>query len=293
MHIKTLTLRHNNYGGIYIVNLLEKFIALTHTQMPQPTLFGYAHIFWLLIGLVAIIFVSLVCKKLTDKQLSKFLMIISSVLLVLEVIKQMNFSYNSTTDTWDYYWQQFPFQFCAIPMYAAFVASFLKESKFRSALYSFLATFGLFAGLAVSIYPVPVLSGVIFRFSQSMFHHLAMVVIGVVIFVSGRVEFNYKTFIKAIPIFVTCAILAFSMNILFHLTGNADSFNMFYVGPYFKSDIPILSSIGDLLHIESSNLHIGNFVFLLIYVLGFSLIAYIVLLVAILIRKISTKYKGL
>ena len=106
----------------------------------------------------------------------------------------------------------------------------------------------------------------------------------------NKVKINHKTFLKALPVFVVCVVIAFIMNIIFHSTGNTNSFNMFYIGPYNKCDIPILNTIGSALNIASKNLHFGNFVFILIYIVGFSIAAYLILLASMLINKIHCKY---
>ena len=161
------------------MNLIEKFVTFTHTQMPEATLFGLAHISWLIIGVIATVIMIITCKNLSEKKLKTILLSVGCSLLFLEAIKQLHFAYEPATDTWDYAWKQFPFQFCSTPMYVMVVAALLKEGKLKSALYSFLATYGLFAGLVVSLYPATVLSDIIFRFSQSMVHHIAMFIIGV------------------------------------------------------------------------------------------------------------------
>ena len=275
------------------MNIFEQMIKVMQTEMPEPSLFGGAHIFWLVLTVIGIITISLTCKNISDKKYRIIVGIFGISLLVLEAFKQFNFSYDSTTDTWEYAWKQFPFQFCSVPMYVMTIVALLKENKFRKYLCAFLATFGLFAGLVVMIYPATILSSIIFRFSQSMIHHASMLLVGVLTMVAGKSEVKQKTILKAIPVFVVCLCLAFSMNIIFHYSGNDASFNMFYIGPFSKCDIPVLSTIGELLKIESDVLHFGNFVFIFIYALGFSLAAYITLLISIgtkaLYNKISNK----
>ena len=273
------------------MNWFEKFIAFLQTEMPKPTLYGGAHLVWLAIVIGAIVLVCFKCRNLTEKQFRITLLVIGIILLVFEVFKQIIFAYDAPTDTWDYAWKQFPFQFCSVPMYVAVIVACLKECKFRDYLCSFLATFGLFAGLIVMIYPATVLSEVIFKFSQSMLHHTAMIVIGVIVIVSGKVKIEHKTILKAIPVFAVSVVTAFIMNIIFHATGNTDSFNMFYIGPYSKCDIPVLYDIGVALDIASGTIKFGNFVFVIIYVIGFSIAAYIILLLTMLIRKIYSIIK--
>lgn len=273
------------------MNFLEKMIAITHFEIEEPTLYGINHIFFIILAIAAVFLVCLTCKNLSGKKIDRILLISGCSLLFLEVIKQFNFAYDPSNDSWEYSWKQFPFQFCSVPMYVMVIVSLAKNEKIKSALYTFLGTFGLFAGLGVLLFPTTVLSGIVFRFSQSMIHHGVMFVIGVLLYVSKRIELKHKSILKAIPVFMICVIIAFTMNVLFHLSGNESSFNMFYIGPYSKSDIPILFQIGQALKIESPVLHFGNFLFLFIYIIGFSLIAYLVLLIAISINKLIINRK--
>lgn len=268
------------------MNWFEKVIAFMQTEMPKPTLFGGAHLVWLAIAIGLIVLISFKCKKLTDKQFRIILLVVGLVLIIFEVFKQLNFAYDAQTDTWDYEWKQFPFQFCSVPMYVMLLVACLKEGKFRDFLCSFLATFGLFAGLVVMLYPATVLSSVIFRFSQSMLHHTALLVVGVLMFVSGKVKIEHKTILKAMSVFAVFVGIAFVLNVVYHATGCTDSFNMFYIGPHSKSDLPVFYDIGKALHIEYDYVHFGNFVFALLYIVAFSIAAYVVLLTAMLIKKI-------
>lgn len=274
------------------MNWFEKIIAFMKTEMDDPTLFGWFHLMWIAIIIVGIVVVCLKCRNLSDKQFRIFLLVTGLILIILEVFKQLNHAYNAQTDTWEYAWKQFPFQFCSTPMYAMIIVSCLKECKFRNCLCSFLATFGLFAGLVVVLYPDTVLSEIIFRTSQSLFHHGAILLVGVLMFVSGKVKIEHKTIVKAIPVFAVLVGLAFIMNIIYHATGNPDSFNMFYIGPHSESDLPVFHEIGEALNIASDKINFGNFVFLFLYILAFSIAAYVVLLVAMLIKKIFVNTKS-
>ncbi len=273
------------------MNWFEKVIAFMQTEMPKPTLFGGAHLVWLAIAIGLIVLISFKCKKLTDKQFRIILLVVGLVLIIFEVFKQLNFAYDAQTDTWDYEWKQFPFQFCSVPMYVMLLVACLKEGKFRDFLCSFLATFGLFSGLVVMLYPATVLSSVIFRFSQSMLHHTALLVVGVLMFVSGKVKIEHKTILKAMSVFAVFVSIAFVLNVVYHATGCTDSFNMFYIGPHSKSDLPVFYDIGKALHIEYDYIHFGNFVFALLYIVAFSIAAYVVLLTAMLIKKIRSVVK--
>ena len=271
------------------MNILEKFITLTHTTMQEPSLFGWFHLLGLAIVITVAILVGVKCKKLSDKGYKKVLLITGLTLIGFEILKQLNFAYEPSTDTWEYAWKQFPFQFCSVPMYIMVIVGLLKDCKLKDYLCTFLATYGLFAGGIVMLVPTTVLSDIIFRTSHSLLYHGTMLVIGVITIVSGKVKVEKTTILKAIPVFGVCVLIAFSMNIIFHLSGNDASFNMFYIGPYSGSDIPVLSNIGDALNIDADYLHFGNFVFIFLYTIAFSIAAFAVSMITLLIKKLNKK----
>lgn len=271
----------------------ENFVEALQTKWSSgtPTLYGWQHIMFLLLMVAAVVLVCLFAKKLSDKQFRLIMLIMGCTLLVLEVGKQLVFAYKGD-GTWDYDWAQFPFQFCSMPMYIMVIVGALKECKFRDYLCSFLATFGLFAGIIVMFYPSTVLSEMVFRFSQSMIHHASMVICGFIVIISGKVKFEHKTIFKAIAVFSVCVSMAFIINIVYHASGMTDKFNMFWIGPYCNSDLVVFDKIGSALNIGADHIHIGNFVFVLIYILAFSAAAYIVLLCEILGHKLACKGKS-
>lgn len=273
------------------MNWFEKVIAFLQFEWGKPTLYSWKHLMFLAIMVIALVVVCLACRNLTDKQFRRVMLGFGIALIILEIFKQLVFAYDSTTDKWEYDWKQFPFQFCSVPMYLMLIVGLLKECRFRDYLCSFLATFGVFAGLIVMLYPSTVLSPIVFRFAQSMIHHSAMVVGGAVVIVAQKVELKHKTILKAIAVFATVVVIAFAMNVIFHLSGNTASFNMFYIGPYDSCDIPVLHDIGNIFKIDANYLHFGNFAFILLYILAFSLAGYLVLLTLMLLNKIH-KPKG-
>lgn len=267
------------------MNWFEKFISILQYEWEKPTLYGWKHLLFLAIMIGGIVIVCFTCKNLTEKQFRIVMLVFGTTLMVLEVFKQLVFAYKADTNTWKYDWKQFPFQFCSVPMYIMFLVGLLKDCKFRDYLCSFLATFGLFAGLIVMLFPSTVLSDIVFRFSQSMIHHLSMVVGAMVVVVSKRVKFEHKTILKAMAVFATVMAIAVIMNIVFHLSGNDASFNMFYIGPYDSCDIPVFKQIGDALNIDADYLHFGNLVFILLYFVAFSCAGYLILLFFMLLNK--------
>ncbi|MBQ7323989.1 MAG: YwaF family protein, partial [Clostridia bacterium] len=226
------------------VNFLEQILKFLSAQMDRPTLYGWYHILCFVVTIGLCVLVYFKARKLTDKQFNLILGLSGALLLLLELYKQLQYSYDHVTDTWGYQWYAFPFQFCATPMYILVLASLLKNGKVKDSLCSYLATYALFAGTAVMFYPGDVFIRVIGINIQTMIHHGGMVVIGVFMYVSGRVKFSHTTVLKALPTFCTCLGLAMIMNILYgHFGDPNQDFNMFFISPYYPCTLPVLSSI--------------------------------------------------
>ena len=259
------------------MNAFERFVAFLSAQMTTPTAYGWYHLMCLAIMIGLCIGLGFAFRKASDKTIRIFLLCASLTFVIFEIFKQLVFSYNVDTDVWDYQWYAFPFQFCSSPMYVALLASIVKKGKFQDFLYSFLATFSLFAGLIVMIMPGDVFISDTVVNIQTMIHHGGMVVIGVVLFASKSVKFNHFTILKAMAVFATLVAIALLGGCIYVWAGGTETFNLFYINPYFNCHLPVFSTI------QATCPYI---IFLLSYLVGFSLAAYIVLLVAMGINKL-------
>lgn len=103
-----------------------------------------------------------------------------------------------------------------------------------------------------------------------------MVVMGVYLLASGLVKLKFTTIFKAMAIFGGLCSLALIMNIIYHATGETATFNMFFISPYLPCTLPLLSVIYNLVPYP---------IFLIIYLLGFSLAGFIMLAIAIMFDR--------
>ncbi len=259
------------------MNLFEQFLASLDGKITKPTLWGLFHITALVITIILTV---LICTfaiknkregKSNDKLVRVCVLIYAIVTIILEIYKQLNFSFNSTTGEWSYQWYAFPFQFCSTPMYVALIAGCLKKCEFQKYLYAYIGTFVLFAGLCVMFYPNGVFVTTIGINIQTMVCHGGMIVIGVLVLVSGVIDMKWTTILKAIAVFAVFVVIALIMNIIFNSTGNTANFNMFYISPYRTCTLPLLQDIQE---------EVPYIIFLLIYIIGFSLAAFIIFAVA-------------
>lgn len=259
------------------MNTFEKILKFLDAQMQTPSVFGWFHIMFIVIIAAITTGTCLLVKKAGNKEkaekITRIVVLSYSIItILLEIYKQLNFSFDSATGKWEYSWYAFPFQFCSTPMYVGLIAGCLKKGKFQSYLYSYLATFALFAGLVVMIYPGDVFIGTIGINIQTMICHGGMVVVGAMLYCSGLIRMHSKTIVKAFAVFITLACLANIMNIIFHQTGNTATFNMFYISPYLPCTLPILNLVHNIAPYP---------IFLAVYLIGFLLASYVVLLIAI------------
>ena len=258
------------------MNFFEKIIASLSGTMETPTAFGWFHLMFIGITVVAAVLFGFLFRKASDKKVRIFLLVVSSILLLLEFYKQMVYSYHPSKDTWDYQWYVFPFQFCSAPMYVAFIAGLCKKCKFRDYLYSFLGTFCLLAGVMVMILP-DVFTVTIGVNIQSMVHHGAMIVIGVVMLVSGATELKHKTILKAAAVFASLVAIALLFDCAYIWCGGTETCNMFFISPYGKNHFPVFQDIQK----------ISYPLFLFCYLFAFTLASYIILLIAMGIKKLT------
>ena len=238
--------------------------------MPRPALFGVWHLSFLLLTVLACVLLAWKCKDAPDKTVRRVLLAMWITLVVMEIYKQVIFSMRVTYGyaEWQYQWYSFPFQLCSAPLYTLPFLVWLKEGRLRNAIAAYMATFSLFGGLAVMIYPGDVFSDIIGANIQTMLHHGAQIVIGVLMVVRYRRQLNKSFFLGGLITFTIFSALAMILNVAVQnaLIANQINmvFNMFYISPYHPCTLPVLSSIFPL---------VPYAVFLLIYLLGFSAVA--------------------
>lgn len=265
------------------MSFFEGFLRFLDSSMEIPTLYGWFHLLWLGIIAIATILLCLWQKRCPVSHHRTVVGITAILVIVLEVLKQINFGFSYDGGiTFDYAWYAFPFQFCSTPMYVGLLAFLIKPGKVHDALCAYLATFAVFAGACVMVYPGDVFIDTIFINIQTMVCHGSMIVIGVYLLATGYVKIAHKTILKAACVFAVCVGLAVAMNEIAFVSGllETDTFNMFYVSRHCDPHLPVYSLVQPLLPFPLD---------LLVYIIGFSLAAYIILLLAMGIRLLTPK----
>lgn len=233
------------------MKFLGETLNLLNTQMTTPVPYDRFHLFFFALSILAGILLCKYRKAAGENFVRKFLFVISATIILLEVYKQINFSfiYKNGQILFDYQWYAFPFQFCSTPMYIGLLAATIKNERIHQSLCAYLGTYSLFAGLCVMFYPVSVFVGTVGINIQTMICHGAMVTIGMYLLGTGYVKAERTTMRKALPVFLTLLLMAATMNELAHQTGllEKETFNMFFISPYCAPELPVYSMVQKVL----------------------------------------------
>jgi hypothetical protein len=113
-----------------------------------------------------------------------------------------------------------------------------------------------------------------------MICHGTMLPMGAYLMSTGHVKTEHKTILKAMCVFGVAVILATVLNEIAYASGLLDghTFNMFFISRYLPSTLPIYSLLHNSVPFPFN---------IVIYFIGFSLAAYVVLLVGMGIKKLA------
>lgn len=256
------------------MSFFENLLRLLDLRMEQPGLYGWFHLLCLILTAAVTVWLCVRHRTAPPEKIRRLVLVTAIVVAVLEVYKQINFGFSYTDGiTFDYAWYAFPFQFCSTPMYVGLLAGLTQKGKVHTAACAYLATYAVFAGICVMLYPSTVFVDVIGINIQTMVCHGSMIVIGIYLLCSGYVKLEHKTIFKAMPVFGICVLLAAGMNEIAHVTGllETDTFDMFFISPYCEPSLPVYSLVQGVVPFPWS---------LVIYIAGFTLAAYLILLAA-------------
>jgi hypothetical protein len=254
------------------MDILRKILEILDWEMETPISYGWFHLLSCLIMIAVTVYLCWTHKKRTDKQIEKIVFGTAIVVTILEIYKQINysFSYSGPTITFDFQWYAFPWQFCSMPLYVGMLTGLVKNKKVKDSLYAFLATYALFAGICVMVYPVSVFVSCIGINIQTMFCHGSMVVIGCYLLYSGKVKLHIQTLWKALPVFAAGVGIAVILNEVAYYTGllETDTFNMFFISPHCEPHLPVYSLVQQVVPFPW---------YLIIYVAAFTLASGVIL----------------
>lgn len=270
------------------MNWFEKVLYFLQGEMDTPVPWGWFHWMWIFLVIISLVFLYLNRKKYNEKQLKIVLGTYGIIALILELTKQIMwaFNYDPVTNlvTWEYEWYAAPFQLCTTPIYVSILCLFLKKSKFRNALLSYIAYFTILGSLMTILLPDSCFTSDILVNIHTMFLHCGSFVVSIYLLFTKEVEVKYKNVINGLFVFLAFVFIANSLNIIVYNSGilNGDTFNMFYISPYFVSHLPVYESVQE---------SIPYIFYLMFYIISIFLGADIIYLISLGVKSIIYKRK--
>lgn len=207
------------------------------SEVPKP--FGAMHIISLVFTAV-ITFVIVRMFKTAEKRYEKRLFLIAGIILILgELYKQFVITFRGG---FSYAFFFFPMQFCSTPLYAFPLAFFAKNEKLYEGAVFYSATYCVFAGALVLIYPSSVFcnSGAINV--QSLIHHAVMVAVGIALLSRYFGRFTAAGVAHGVGIFTFFLFVAVGINLAM-----GEGVNMYYLNPLSPIKVPVLSFLSRIL----------------------------------------------
>lgn len=218
--------------------------------MKVPEAFGLFHLMSIAIMCASIISLYKQLSKHSEEKLKLTLGTYAIVALILELTKQIvwsaNCDLNANTVSWDFQWYAAPFQLCTTPIYACIISLFLnKKSELRKGLLSYVAFVTILGSIATIVIPDQCFTSTIVVNLHTMWLHYGSFVVSTYLIFSGEVELTIDNLRKAIVVFASFAGIATMLNIGVYQSGvlNGETFNMFYISPYFISELPVFDTI--------------------------------------------------
>ena len=263
----------------------QSLLSFLDSSMETPLPYGVFHVGWFLLSFVAAIPLCLYPKNPSKTHVRRVVWVTALIVALLEVYKQINYSFSYENGiAYDYQWYAFPFQFCSTPMYVGLLAGIFRKGKIHDSLCAYLATYAVFAGLSVMVYPVSVFIPTVGINIQTMVCHGSMIAIGMYLFYTGHVQLKHKTILRAMPVFAAAVALAVIGNEIAYRTGllERETFNMFYISPYCDPHLPVYSLVQGVIPFPFC---------LMIYIAGFTAAAYLVLLAAMGIAAVGRRFR--
>ena len=231
------------------MNLFERVLYFLQGTMERPAPYGWFHLIWILLTIITIFILYKLRNKHSEKQLKIILFTYGFVAFVLELLKQLIWSFNydiaSNIVTWDYQWYAFPFQLCTTPIYVSLICLFLKKCKMRKSLFSYISFVTILGSIVTILIPDSCFTSDTLVNVHTMYLHCGSLVLSIYLLMTKEVELNRKNLLNSYLVFFIFLIIASSLNIIMYNTNilNGETFNMFYISPYFITHLPVFDIV--------------------------------------------------
>lgn len=244
--------------------LVVQFLESTAWPMEVPETGSGLHMLMLIAGVPAAVAAARLTatkyRKETDEaekdaKLVRILFFCALFLACSEVYKQL-FLYE-IVNRGKYDWWYFPFQLCSIPMYLGLLMPLLYRYGCKRSLTvccTFLQDFGLLGGIMALIEPSGLMHPYWILTLHGLIWHLCLVYMGCCCGFACLADRTYSGYLRTLPLFAFCCLIAEFINIGTHAFGYTD---MFYISPYEENVQMIFHQIA-----QKTGILAGNIIYL-------------------------------
>ena len=267
------------------VSFWQKVLKILDASMETPQPYGWFHLMWFAISILAAVVLCVLYKQGRLRNVRMVVFVTAILVALLEIYKQINYTFGYENGIEAHFqWYAFPWQFCSMPMYVGLAAG-LTRGKVQKACYAFLGTYAVFAGVMVMFIPTSVFIETIGINIQTMVCHGSMITIGVFLLYTGYAKVEQKTILRALPVFAVAAGVAMVINWIAHHTSlmGDGMVNAFYFCPDCEPHLPVFSLVQPFL---------PGFLDVVVYIAGFTLASYLVLLGAIGVKTLYGRLRA-
>lgn len=210
--------------------MLKKLIDVTSWQFAdKPIAYGTFHLIWLFAGILFSLFMAFLLRKTNEKQNKIVLLSCGIFLAITEIYKQIFYWNVETIYTGSYRWGILSWQLCSIPMYLCLIIPFLKEGKFKNALYDFLVSYNFLGGFVALLEPSGLLHEWVMMTLHALIWHIMLVFLGFYLVASKRAARSLKDFLLTMPVYYVTALVALILDLsLDKISGG--QINMYFLG---------------------------------------------------------------
>ena len=262
-----------------VKNFIWKLYEAMNGTMTEPLAYGRFHLSFLIPILLLTVVLSFLLRNAKDSTLRWTLLFFWLVMVVSEIAEKFVLGTSISGDklVFTYIWCNFPYQLCATGLWVLPFILVMQECKLRDYMMIYMGLYSFFGGFLVCMVPITVYSENIIVNVHTMLQHGSQVIIGIMLLVHNRKKLNIRSFLGASAVFGVLVCLALGMNEFFYQAftayGTPGDFNMFYLSPYYDTDLPVFGVMQELVPWS---------VYVLMYVVGFMIISFIIYFVAVL-----------
>ena len=200
-------------------------------------MFSVSHIIYIILAYISCIFIAIFLNKVDHKKISKFLKVLSIVVVAFEITKiSWESYYDITTGRGFNSFGILPLYTCSLFIYCTAIAAWTK-GKVKDVALSYLGTVGLIAGAIGVVYCNGLNWYPFWTFGAfySLFFHYAMLAMGVFLLATGYKKLEWIDIVKSwIPV-VILSIIAIPIN---YILGSD------YMQVYSADGVPLLHDLG-------------------------------------------------